>query len=533
MKESLVSSNEDFSAIVACEETNRSFFNLEQGRVVRLHIVRHSINTNADRLVPNDVVIINFHHSAFDGSSIKPFFTDFIDAYCNQELAPFDKNTLNYLDYASHEHSLDLTETKLFWEQTLHDYNDKEHRLFPYDYPERLNSPRSGCGATISFELDVELVQRIASFASRSKASLYQVFLTSYFIYLFKLSQHERDLCVFGVVANRPRRELYSMVGMFVNMIPYRLQLNPRCSFAELLVSVQDLLVGALTHSQFPYQKIVSLMPIPVHTEFLYETNEEYGASESISLVDNIRLNLIDSANGTNTQVAIFDLIVTVRHDPDKKNMRVLFNYSKDLFDECTIKTMTERFHVLLRQLFEQNIEQQQPICSLSLLLPQEVQLQQELNNTHLDYNRSLRCLPEDFARYAQMHSQKIALVLDEQCVTYGELLHCVNQLAYRLSNEFNVQPGNIVCQCVERSIEMIIGQLSILACNATYVALSPNDPPSHLATLIEQTGTRLVLVQSITSSKFDSTVTKLEVTHDIQTDELPPPIQVKLDDLA
>ena len=60
LKESLASSNEDFSALVAREETDRSFFKLEQGRVVRLHIVRHSINTNKDQLVPNDVVIISF-----------------------------------------------------------------------------------------------------------------------------------------------------------------------------------------------------------------------------------------------------------------------------------------------------------------------------------------------------------------------------------------------------------------------------------------------------------------------------------------
>ncbi|CAF1304350.1 unnamed protein product [Rotaria sordida] len=194
---------------------------------------------------------------------------------------------------------------------------------------------------------------------------------------------------------------------------------------------------------------------------------------------------------------------------------------------------MTERFHVLLRQLFEQNIEQQQPIFSVSLLLPNEIRLQHELNSTHLDYKHSLNCLPEDFAQHADIQPQKVAIILGEQSVTYGELLHSVNQLAFRLSTEFNVQPGDIVCQCIQRSIEMIVGQLAILACGAVYVALSPNDPPSHLAILIQQTGARLTLVQPTTRDKFDSIITTLDVTHDIQTDELPPPVQVKLDNLA
>ncbi|CAF1267624.1 unnamed protein product [Rotaria sordida] len=316
-------------------------------------------------------------------------------------------------------------------------------------------------------------------------------------------------------------------------MIPCRLQLDPQSLFSELLVTVQNLLINALVHSQFPYQKIVSSMPISVNTEFLYETKEEYGASDSILLDDNIHLTHVDSVNGDNTQVAIFDLIITVRHDPYNKSIKVLFNYSQDLFDKCTIKIMTERFHVLLRQLFEQNIEQQQPIFSLSLLLPNEIRLQHELNSTHLDYKHSLNCLPEDFAQHADIQPQKVAIILDEQSVTYGELLHSVNQLAFRLSTEFNVQPGDIVCQCIQRSIEMIVGQLTILACGAVYVALSPNDPPSHLAILIQQTGARLTLVQATTRDKFDSIITTLDVTHDIQTDELPPPVQVKLDNLA
>ena len=53
-------------------------------------------------------------------------------------------------------------------------------------------------------------------------------------------------------------------------------------------------------------------------------------------------------------------------------------------------------------------------------------------------------------------HPQKLAVELDDQSLTYCELLHCVQVLSLNLMNKYDVVPGEIVCQCVERSLSMV-----------------------------------------------------------------------------
>ncbi|CAF1671182.1 unnamed protein product, partial [Adineta ricciae] len=104
------------------------------------------------------------------------------------------------------------------------------------------------------------------------------------------------------------------------------------------------------------------------------------------------------------------------------------------------------------------------------------------------------------FNQQAQRHPQKVAVELDDQCLTYSELFIYVQRLSMCMGHRQN----QIICQCIERSIEMVIGQLAILSCGAAYCALSPDDPPTRLHALVTQVGAEVVLVHSKTSAKFD-----------------------------
>ncbi|CAF1225060.1 unnamed protein product [Adineta steineri] len=100
-------------------------------------------------------------------------------------------------------------------------------------------------------------------------------------------------------------------------------------------------------------------------------------------------------------------------------------------------------------------------------------------------------------------HPQKLAVELDEQSLTYCELLHYVQVLSFTLLNEYHVFPGEVVCQCVERSLSMVIGIMAIEMSGGIYCPLSPHDPQHRLHALVEQTKSRLVLVHHQTKLKF------------------------------
>ena len=92
-------------------------------------------------------------------------------------------------------------------------------------------------------------------------------------------------------------------------------------------------------------------------------------------------------------------------------------------------------------------------------------------------------------------------MILDEQSLSYAELLHASQRVSEHLIEECDVQRGDIVGQCVERSIEMVIGMMAILLSGASYCPLSSDQPVSRLQSLIEQVRCRCLLVHARTKS--------------------------------
>ncbi|CAF4260204.1 unnamed protein product, partial [Adineta steineri] len=109
-------------------------------------------------------------------------------------------------------------------------------------------------------------------------------------------------------------------------------------------------------------------------------------------------------------------------------------------------------------------------------------------------------------------HPQKLAVELDEQSLTYCELLYYVQVLSLTLLNEYLITPGEIICQCVERSLSMVIGIMGIEMVGGIYCPLSPRDPQHRLYALTQQTQSRVVLVHYLTKNKFHHDIISLDI---------------------
>ncbi|CAF1307786.1 unnamed protein product [Didymodactylos carnosus] len=77
--------------------------------------------------------------------------------------------------------------------------------------------------------------------------------------------------------------------------------------------------------------------------------------------------------------------------------------------------------------------------------------------------------------------SQQLAIILDSQSLTYAEMLYYVQQVSLHFIDKYHVKSQQIICQCIERSIEMVIGILAISTTGYVYCPLSPNDPIERL----------------------------------------------------
>jgi amino acid adenylation domain-containing protein len=138
---------------------------------------------------------------------------------------------------------------------------------------------------------------------------------------------------------------------------------------------------------------------------------------------------------------------------------------------------------------------QKQLIEEESLTDAEQYQLLVEWNNTTKDYPQD-KCIHQLFESQVERTPDSVAVVFEDEQITYLELNARANQLAHYLQ-EKGVRAEVLVGICVERSIEMIVGLLGVLKAGGAYVPLDPAYPFERLSFMLEDSSLPLLLTQS------------------------------------
>ncbi|CAF4310369.1 unnamed protein product, partial [Adineta steineri] len=189
------------------------------------------------------------------------FLHDLNQAYTTGQLLYDDSTKLRYLDYAVIEQQMSMNGASMFWLDTLHDCKLDQPLSLPFDRYRLANEHRTGRGTSISFDFGQDLSHHFLTHASSNNIALEQLALATYYVFLFKLTNGEKDLCIGINTHGRYRDELGSIIGMFVNAIPLRCQLDPHLPFHKLTKHVQDNMINCMKYSYFPLQRILNQHP--------------------------------------------------------------------------------------------------------------------------------------------------------------------------------------------------------------------------------------------------------------------------------
>ncbi|UJR06586.1 hypothetical protein I4U23_010870 [Adineta vaga] len=519
--ESTYETQEQLNNIIHEEKRNPRLFSLNQGLVFRCHLVYYKHISSDHLLHHKDIIIFNFHHAAFDFPSTDIFLHDLNQAYTTSQLLNDnnDETNLRYLDYAAIEQQMPMTGAEMFWLDALHNSKLDQSLSLPYDRYRLANEHRTGRGTSISFDLGQDLSHYFLTYASTNNISLEYLSLMTYFIFLFKLTNGEQDLCIGMNTDGRYRDEFRSLIGMFVNAIPLRCQLDPHSSFHQFTQQMRVLMTNSMKYSYFPLQRILAQHPhlsnpAFLDTSFQFITSMTNDDQDKVNLGDNELILAPYSIEISEDEVmSKFDFILTFHHTLDPNELSCTIDASLDLFHVETVNKISQQFHSLLYDLCASIIDSQskKPLYELSLTLPTEQLLVQSMNNTQISYP-SVKCIHHEFVSKAMIYSQKLAVELDEQSLTYCELLYYVQVLSLTLLNEYRVNVGDIICQCVERSISMVIGIMGILMAGGVYCPLSPRDPEDRLHALVQQTMSHVVIVHQPTVAKISDLQNLLDI---------------------
>jgi nonribosomal peptide synthetase DhbF len=97
------------------------------------------------------------------------------------------------------------------------------------------------------------------------------------------------------------------------------------------------------------------------------------------------------------------------------------------------------------------------------------------------------------FEHQVEKAPNNIALVFEEQKLSYAELDARANQLAWSLIGD-GIGPEDIVAVPMDRSLELVVAILGVLKAGAAYLPLDPDYPAERLAFMIEDARPKRVL---------------------------------------
>ncbi len=369
-------------------------FDLSQGRVIHCHILRHYHSNdnlsfeNDDLLSKNDFILFSMHHSAFDGTSTSIFLHELALAYETNCLLPMNDNTLQYMDYAVHERLMDVTSAREFWHSQLEGYNLEHSLSLSVDRHRSSTSQRSGLASTFQISFNNNISTAFLNYASSHHVTPFQLGLATFYAFLFKLSHGETNLCITSINANRYRTELQNMIGMFVATLPYRMELNPRWSFDELVSYVRDKSLSILEHSHYSLQNILADVQLnQSHVSFLETMFDFITITSDVNRFALNDMNLEQISTRKLYEITKFDFSLAFVYNPTVVIGQISCHLacSCDLFDETTVTTMVQRLEHLCKQLFSINPTTNQldicqmPISQLNLILPEEVKEVEEI----------------------------------------------------------------------------------------------------------------------------------------------------------
>ncbi|AFZ57857.1 non-ribosomal peptide synthetase [Anabaena cylindrica] len=452
------------------------------------------------------ILLINLHHIIFDGWSFGVLFDELkaiYTAYYEGVNFPLPQLPIQYADFTLWQRqwlSGEVLESQLnYWEKQL------GGALPILELPTDRPRPRikTYAGATKTFILSPELTANIKSLSQKEGMTLFMTLVTAFKVLLCRYSGQE-DVIVGTPIAGRNRREIEGLIGFFVNTLALRTNVSHNPIFRELLNQVKQVCLEAYTNQDVPFEQLVEVLQPErnlSHTPIFQVMFVLQNAPLEELELPNLHLTALEPPK----QTAKFDLTLSMA----EKNGQLIgeWEYNTDLFDSSTIERMIEHFQVLLSGILatpEQNIWQ------LPLLTERERhQLLVEWNQTELDYPQD-KCIHQLFEEQVKRTPDAVAVMFENEQLTYRELNQRANQLAHYLKS-LGVGANVLVGLCMERdsieevslTLDIIVGILGILKAGGAYLPLDPRYPTERLLLMLQDGQVPVLLTQKHLSARL------------------------------
>ena len=390
-----------------------------------------------------------------------------------------------YQAYVEYERAFRQTDA---YQQAQTYWNDKlAERVEPVEFFGQQLSGKSERVHCADDQLGEERTQQLKELAQEEELqlisqdlTLYTFFLTILLAYLHRISGQSK-LRIGSPFHNRPTAVFKETIGLFIEIGVVQVDVSPNETFASLLKKVRNEVFAGLRYAQPGISNAEYNRAYNVLLNYVHATFPDFDGMPTQSEWTHSGYN--DSNHGLRLQVQDFDQL---------NNIRLRFEFNEEVFEPAQQSRVVEHFLNLLDAFL---VDREQSISQIDLLSAEERQAIQWFSQVS-EVTPADQTIVESFEAQVSRTPQAIAVVYEDQHLTYAELNRRGNQLAHHL-RQLGIKPNDFVAMYMDRSLEMVVGILGILKAGGAYLPLDPAYPAERLAFMLQDSQAPVLLTQT------------------------------------
>lgn len=355
-----------------------------------------------------------------------------------------------------------------------------------------------------TFNVDKSLMDKINDFCKTNRVSVFNFFMGLYAIYIGRVSSLD-DFVIGTPILNRATFNEKNTTGMFINTAPLRVKVNDNLDFKSFVSNIAKDSLGMLRHQKYYYQNILEdLRKNNPNLPNLYNVLISYQVTKA-NTEEGLNYTTRWAFNGNTSD----DIDIHLSDLNCSGSLDIAYDYKINKYTEDDILAIHNRILHIINQIINYD-----DIClkDIEIVTDKEKNdILYKFNDTTCDYDvtKNIVSLWEE---QVSKTPNKVALVCNGSSLTYDNLNKRANMLAHLLVKS-GVCIGDIVGIMINRSLDLITGLLAILKCGATYLPIDPEYPTQRISYMLENSGAKLVLVNSTTIDLLPNTINTVDIS--------------------
>lgn len=439
------------------------------------------------------VLVMNFHHIVVDGWSVAIIIKELAAGYEARHLGrkpALPPLKWQYTDYIAWHGELlrkGAMDTDLaFWRKKL------DGAPVCISMPPDFHRPaeQDFAGSSIPLRIDDVTTTKLRAQARTWGASLNQVTLAVTAILLEDFSG-STDIVIGLPLANRVRRELEPVIGMFVNVVPLRFNVSPDMRISELVGEVKRANTEALAHCNLPFPLLVKALEkekdLSIHPVFQtaydflppLENRFSFGGIE-VETLDIFEQNTISKYD------------CTFYFEEQDGGLAGQIEFNSRLYRPETVKHWVEAYKAIVKTIVDN------PNISLGEL-PIIGIAERETGNSSC--SGLVVPLPDEspwsrFEAVAKKYQEEAAIDDMGVRINFRELERRAEIISAKLA-ELNITKGDRVGLFMPRSCDYIASMLGVIRRGAVFVPFDHSQPIDRLKLMFAQARLSAVVCHS------------------------------------